>query len=62
MSRYDKLYLIEITNFYIYDIAMCGSSLIAQKGRAIQPDPVQAYTASVYLRPPELSNVVRGFV
>jgi hypothetical protein len=39
MSRYDKLYLIEITNFYIYDIAMYGSSLIAQKGRAIQPDP-----------------------
>jgi hypothetical protein len=39
MSRYDKLYLIEITNFYINDIAMYGSSLIAQKGRAIQPDP-----------------------
>jgi cytidylate kinase len=39
MSRYDKMYLIEITNFYIYDIAMYGSSLIAQNGRAIQPDP-----------------------
>ena len=39
MSGYDKMYLIESRISTYMNIAMYGSSLIAQNGRAILPDP-----------------------
>jgi hypothetical protein len=47
MIRYDKMYLIEITNSYIYNIAMYSSSVIAQTGVRFSQIPCRRYTASL---------------